>query len=171
MQSERQQRLNISNIKNYYTADDIPAFAEKLLELHKPAPIELRTDLVQGNVVVVLEGEYASYRVVYLSRTEDNKALCMGLPSINGIGLFEIDERFLLRTSIVLDIRLDKKYRAKESKRSFKKFNTKEKVLTKEENDIEELLLKEIENEKFMKKYFETPYEINNTVDFYEINH
>ncbi|ELQ76839.1 60s ribosomal protein L6 [Trachipleistophora hominis] len=141
----------------YYPTDDMPEYIEKILAMKQNKVRKIRKDLVPGMIVVVLEGQYAGSRVVFIKQVEENKAICIGPSSINSIPLFSIDERFLLKTSTILKI---SDYDLKDVKECSMDVNYEnEDVETSElEQRIEGDLLKEIAKIKFMRTYLKTPF-------------
>lgn len=145
-----------------YPADDLPPYIEKLARRLEKKKRERRTDLVKGNVVVVLEGEFASRRVIFLQQIDGNKALCCGPKSINSVPFFSIDERYLLKTSTIIPFResvnvsLDN---VLESKRGLVS-ETMDIELTSEEKKIDSAIAKEVEKIRFMKRYLATPFKM-----------
>lgn len=150
-----------------YIPDDTPAFVEKYKNRTARKPRTERTDLVKGMVVVVLEGVFASKRVIYLEKLENNLALCAGPKSINGVSFFKIDERYLFATSMVLKIDI--------------KINLDNVILSERdvytapmdvemndaEKEIDARIVKAIEEVKFMKTYLSEPFEIDSSRSFY----
>ncbi|KAF7682530.1 60S ribosomal protein L6 [Astathelohania contejeani] len=156
----------------YYPADDLPKYVEKLRKRAEIKPKPRRTDLVKGNIVVVLEGEYASMRVVYLGQLDNYMALCIGPSSVNGIPLFKINERYLLRTSMVLDFKID--VNVKDSEVYESKRDSLESRMDVEPSEtelkIQSAVMDAISQHKAMKKYLSTPFTVDRNFDFYELN-
>lgn len=153
--------------------DDIPKFVEKYKARTARKPRVGRTDLAKGMVVVVLEGIFASKRVVYLKGLEGNLALCAGPKSINGVPLFKIDERYLLATSTVLDINVNVDIDEENiilTKRD--DYTTPmDAEMTDAEKKIDEEIAKAVKEIKFMKSYLSEPFEIDTTRNFYSLKY
>nr|CBH28918.1 60S RIBOSOMAL PROTEIN L6 [Anncaliia algerae] len=145
----------------YYPADDMPLYLQKLEERNKPKERESRKDLVQGMVIVALEGEFAAKRVVFLKQVDGFKALCCGPEPINKVPFFLIDERFLLKTSTVLDLKVDCENidinSVFECNKDLEISSNKTSNMVK----IEEEVLKSVKKVKFMRCYLETLFNIN----------
>ncbi|AFN83592.1 60S ribosomal protein L6 [Encephalitozoon romaleae SJ-2008] len=156
-----------------YMPDDIPKFVEKYKARTARKPRVRRTDLVKGMVVVVLEGVFASKRVVYLKGLEDNLALCAGPKSINGVPLFKIDERYLLATSTVLDINVNVDIDEKDIILTKRDDYTApmDVEMTDAEKKIDEEIAKVAKEIKFMKSYLSEPFEIDTTRNFYSLKY
>ncbi|KMV65703.1 ribosomal protein L14E/L6E/L27E [Encephalitozoon cuniculi EcunIII-L] len=152
-----------------YMPDDIPRFVEKYKARTARKPRVRRTDLVKGMVVVVLEGVFASRRVVYLKGLEDNIALCAGPKSINGIPLFRIDERYLLATSTVLDLNMDIDIDGKDTVLTERDVYAvpMDVEMTDAERKIDEEIAKAARRVEYMKSYLSEPFEIDATRNFY----
>lgn len=150
----------IPNDAGLYPADDLPPHIEKLMKRREKKPQPARNDLVKGNVVVALEGIFAGKRVVFLKQTENNLALCCGPRSINNVPFFLINERYLLKTSTIIefdanvDISTENIFISeRESKSEFMDVE-----LTKEERKIEEVIVEAVLKVKFMKTYLATNF-------------
>lgn len=155
-----------------YCPDDIPAFVEKYKSRTAAKPRVRRHDLVKGMVVVVLEGVFASKRVVYLKKLDNNLALCTGPKSINGVPLFKIDERYLLATLTVLDIGTNISVDEKNvflSKRDDHSAPMDADVDAEKETDA--AVAKAVKNVEFMKAYLSEPFEIDSSKNFYSLKH
>lgn len=87
----------------YFPDEDMPVYIEKLQSMKINIERIPRDDLKYGNIVVILEGEFASKRVIYLGSKNFN-AIVIGPRSFNGVPLIKIDEKYLLKTSTVLKL-------------------------------------------------------------------
>lgn len=154
-----------------YMPDDVPGFVEKYKARTAQKPRVARSDLLKGMVVVVLEGVFASRRVVYLKGLEGNLALCAGPRSVNGIPLFKIDERYLLATSTVLDISVDAD--GKDAVLAERDVYTMpmDVEMTDEEKRVDEEVAKAVKKVEFMKAYLAEPFEIDTTRSFYSLRY
>lgn len=145
-----------------YPADDLPAYVEKLEKRLQKKPRVRRSDLVKGCVVVVLEGDFTARRVVFLKQVEENKALCCGPAPVNNVPFFLIDERYLLRTSTVLDFKADIDIDVSgvfESKRG-EVADRMEVDASSDQKRIEDAILDAASSIKFMKRYLATPFKM-----------
>ncbi|ADM12106.2 ribosomal protein L6e domain-containing protein [Encephalitozoon intestinalis ATCC 50506] len=156
-----------------YMPDDIPQFVEKYKAKTARKPRARRSDLSKGMVVVVLEGVFASRRVVYLKALEDNLALCAGPKSVSGVPFFKIDERYLLATSTILSIGVDVNVDEKNiilSERDV--YDVPMDVeMTDAEKKIDEEIAKAVKEIKYMRTYLSEPFEIDTTRNFYSLKY
>lgn len=147
----------------YYIEEDMQDYVSTLLAENKVEERIARTDLVFGNVVIVLEGEFAGKRVVYLGKKGDIHAICIGLRSLNGVPLFFIDEKFLLKTSTVLNLEkkaIPENMEIFESKKEYTTlFDTNTKI-SDFEVSLEENLVIEAKKVKFMLTYLKTDFNL-----------
>lgn len=152
-----------------YPADDLPDYVQALQAKHTPNPRLPRTDLVQGQVVIVLEGPLAGSRVVYLKPLSNFLALCTGPSSINKIPFFSIDERYLLKTTVMIKIK--EKIEINEVPLcSIDSTTVPECEMKGEQKKIDDILCGEIKKVKWMKRYFNTPFSLPEDVEFYSLN-
>lgn len=170
---------SISVIKektDLYTPDDIPAFVEKEMKKFEIKPESPRTDLVKGQIVVVLEGVFASKRVVYLKHLEGEEAtdvLCAGPASVNGVPFFKINQRYLLATSTVLDIKADASI---DTNNVFKSMideydEPADIEMTEEEKKLNTKIEEAIKAVKYMKAYLADPFSIDTNKSFYSMKY
>jgi large subunit ribosomal protein L6e len=124
-------------------------------------------------VVVVLEGVFASKRVVFLKSLENHLALCAGPRSINGVPLFKIDERYLFATSTVLstdvDISVDESSVLITERDVYAMPADAE--MSEEEEKIDSALAQAAGKENFLKAYLSASFEISKDVDFYSLRY
>nr|6ZU5_LE0 Chain LE0, eL6 [Paranosema locustae] len=145
-----------------YPSDDLPAYIEKLEKRMQKKPRVRRTDLVKGCIVVVLEGDFTARRVVFLKQVENNKALCCGPAPINNVPFFVIDERYLLRTSTVLDLKEDVNIDIStvfESKRGVVA-DRMDIDANSDQKRIENAIVDAVSSIRFMKRYLATPFKM-----------
>lgn len=155
-----------------YIPDDTPEFVERYRKTTARKPRTARTDLARGMVVVVLEGVFASRRVIYLGGLGDNLALCVGPKSINNIPLFKIDERYLLATSTVLEIGnvdVDEKNAVLTERDVYTTPMSVE--MTDSERKLDEELTRAVRNVEFMKTYLCEPFEVDGSRNFYSLKY
>ena len=145
-----------------YPSDDLPAHIEKLQKRMERKKRPARDDLSKGNVVVALEGAFSGCRVVFLKQVAGNKALCCGPSPVNGIPFFMIDERYLLRTSTILEFKegvdIDTSGIPETRRDPPSKIEAAEP--TAEQEKIEVSILKAVDGIKFMRKYLEAPFKM-----------
>lgn len=151
-----------------YDTEDVTAAERNFVLKHAVAPRVARVDLTAGNVVAVLEGAHTGKRVVFIKQLPEFKALCSGISSVNGVSLFKIDERFLLKLGATVEVpskmnvNLENLYESKmfESEKV-------EVELSAEEKSFETELLASVSKVSFMKSYFAESFKVDNTVEFY----
>lgn len=144
----------------YYPVDDVPCYVQKIMDMRKKKPRKRRMDLLPGVVVVVMSGPYANRRVIYLRQLDDYKAACIGPLSINGIPLFTIDERFLFKTTVVLQIGRHEGANNVEERHILDFTGYDSYKPSDLERYIECAILKEVAKMKFMKTYLMTPFTV-----------
>ncbi|TBU05140.1 ribosomal protein L6 [Hamiltosporidium tvaerminnensis] len=160
----RRIRLNPEDA-GFYPADDLPEYVEKLEEQFSLCPTPpYRKDLVKGNIVVVLDGEFISSRIIFLKQLPNYMALCIGPFNINKVPLFKIHEKYLLKTSTILDIRCEFHVRENEIYESKvgnkKQFNSNEHVQCDQEKEIQEYVMRSVDNFRGMKGYLAAPFKL-----------
>lgn len=151
-----------------YDTEDISEAEKNFVLKHKPTPRASRVDLLPGNIVVVLEGAHCGKRVVFIKQLPENKALCSGISSVNGVSLFKIDERFLFKLSATIEVptkmnvNIDNVYESKmfESEKV-------EAELSEEEKAFEKELLASVCKTPYMKTYLSELFKVDNSVEFY----
>ncbi|KAM0688480.1 60S ribosomal protein L6 [Conglomerata obtusa] len=151
-----------------YPADDIPAYLDDLKKKVKVIPRVSRTDLKQGQVVVVLEGKFASYRVIYLKQLENQKALVVGHSSAS-VPMFIIDERYLFATSVFVKINENVDACGVCESLIGEDENSKFEI-TSENTRINSVLEREVKKVKGMKRYLSTPFSVPEGKDVYAMN-
>ncbi|KAH9410877.1 hypothetical protein HK407_09g14720, partial [Ordospora pajunii] len=162
----------IADEAGLYMPDDIPAFVEKHKKRTTIKARVARSDLVGGMVVVVLEGVYAAKRVVYLKGLENNLALCVGPRSINGVGLFRIDERYLFATSTVLKIDVDANIDCENVFLAERDVYTLPSAgASSTEEKIDEQVMRAVKEVEYMKTYLSEQFEIDAAKDFYSLKY
>ena len=151
-----------------YDTEDITAEERAFILKHTPVQRVARIDLVPGNIVAVLEGAHTGKRVVFIKQLPENKALCSGISSINGVSLFKIDERFLFKLNSKVEVpskinvNIDNLYESKMFEG--------EKVeveLSAEEKSFENELLACVSKVPYMKTYLAESFKVDNSVEFY----
>lgn len=151
-----------------YDTEDITAEEKNFVHKHTQTPRASRTDLTPGNIVVVLEGAHTGKRVVFIKQLSENKALVSGISSINGVSLFKIDERFLFKLSVNVEVpsrlnfNIENLYESKmfESEKA-------EVELSAEEKAFEDELLSFVCKVPYMKSYLAESFKIDNNAEFY----
>lgn len=152
----------------FYPAEDLPEYLETLKKHNKESKRIQRQDIKPGQVLIVLEGKFASNRVILVSQTNDYKAICIGY-SESKIPLFIIDERFLFATSVF--IKFDEKVIAENIKESKMGESEEEEFKVCDlSNKIYESVDKEVAKVKGMKRYMCTPFCVPEGKDIYAMN-
>ncbi|KAM0676944.1 60S ribosomal protein L6 [Binucleata daphniae] len=161
-------KINL-NPKNagLYPAEDLPKYVETLEKHNKVQQRKQREDIKPGQVVVVLEGKFASQRVIMLQQISNNKAICIGYSETN-IPLFIIDERFLFATSVCLPI--NEKINEEGIKESSTTNVDEEFSVCEKSKRMHEIVDKCVTKVKGMKRYLCTPFCVPEGKDVYAIN-
>lgn len=153
----------------FFPDEEMPEYIEKLQSKQVKIERKQRTDLQYGNVVVILEGQFAAKRAIYLGN-EGFNAIVVGPSNLNGVPLMKIDERFLLKTSTILKIQ---KVKIEEeifvSEKSFD-VEIKPKEASDLEKSIEAEIMKEVQKEKFMKTYLSSEFDFQGIENLEEMN-
>merc|ERR1711953_487182 len=143
---------------SYYPVDDMPLYVEKIEKLYETKERKLRSDLTSGMIVVVLDGEHMGKRVVYL-KNNGVMAVCIGPSSINNVPMFSIDERFLFKTSTVVNIgnlNLD----VEATPCSMDILSKSDNTPSEAEKKIESHILKEVSKVKYLKTYLKSMFSL-----------
>lgn len=90
-----------------YAADDVPARVLRWLENNKRYTEEERTDIIEGQVVVVLKGKYTSLRGVVVKRLPKNLVLVSGPSKLSGMGFTVLNQRFVHPVSVFVPLKAD----------------------------------------------------------------
>lgn len=162
---ENEQKLQIMPPQaGYYPVDDMPEYIEKIMEMTKPKTRKLRSDLQTGMVCIVTDGEFIGKRVFYIANKTDEKhfAVCTGPASINSVRLFAIDERFLFKTSLIVEISSPSENEINEVQKcemSICGKKTEESQASSAlENKLEKELLQQISKIKHLKSYIQSSF-------------
>lgn len=157
--------INENKIKNATnTTND--AIEKLYFEKHNRKSQTPRTDLIVGDMVVVLEGRYTGSKVIFLKQTNNNMAIVSGVKEINDIGIFKINERYLFKLSVNIgnistDNITDDVYESKLNE----KIDDKKKATINEA--INNMLIASISKIDFLKGYMVEPFQVNREVEFY----
>lgn len=146
-----------------YPEDDIPNYIQKITQKMAKKPRIQRSDLQIGQVVIVLEGEFTGMRVVVVDIINFN-LICIGL----GIPMFKIDQRYVLKTSMVMNIKDKVEFKDFEK---LEECNKQFEMKTTESTDYDSVIEKELEKMKMVKSYFERKFVMPEGYDFYELNY
>lgn len=151
-----------------YDTEDISEAERKYIMKHTPKPREARTDLLPGDIVVVLEGTHTGKRVVFIKQLEGCKALVSGISTVNGVSAFMIDEKYLFKLSAKIEIPSNIDVNVSSVYES--KANEPEKLsveLSPAEKTLEQALLASVARIPYMKSYLAEPFKVDNSVEFY----
>lgn len=150
-----------------YDTEDVSEAERAYIAKHTPVPRASRIDLVAGDVVAVLEGAQMGKRVVYIRQLPDFKALVSGISSLNGVSLFKIDERYLLKLNSRVEIP-EMRFDVSDVIESVP--NEDEKMVVEPSGDeklFEKQLLTLVSKIPYMKTYLSEPFKVDHSVDFY----
>ncbi|KAI5192883.1 large subunit ribosomal protein L6e [Nematocida minor] len=160
-----------------YPADDVPAKVLKWLENNKRYTEEERTDIIEGQVVVVLKGQFASIRGVVVKRLPKNLLLVSGPSRINGVSFTVVNQRFVHPVSVFVP--LEKKFIDsiefnREEIESIRDWTTENAYdleimellsLDGVQDVIDSAIEKECSKIKGLKTYFSTPFTLPKDID------
>ncbi|KAG0441831.1 60S ribosomal protein L6 [Dictyocoela muelleri] len=146
-----------------YPEEDIPNYIQKISKKLVEKPRIQREDIQIGHVVIVLEGEFTGMRVIVVGIKNFN-LICIGI----GLPMFKIDQRYVLKTSLILNIK---------NKVEIKNYDELEecgklfgmKVI--EGSEYDKVIEAELEKSGFMRAYFTRKFELPKDYDFYELNY
>lgn len=96
-------RINAQR-EDKYPGDDIPKKVLKWLENNKRHVDSERTDLIEGQVVVVLAGRHTSYRGVFVKRLPKNLILVCGPSKLNQMSFVVMNQRFVHPVSVFIPL-------------------------------------------------------------------
>ncbi|KAH9387280.1 large subunit ribosomal protein L6e [Nematocida major] len=160
-----------------YAADDIPEKVLRWLENNKRYTEEERPDIIEGQVVVVLKGQYTSLRGVVVKRLPKNLLLVSGPSKINGMAFTVVNQRFVHPVSVFVPLKGDfiSSIEVKEKEISEIRDWTTENAVDLEILDllkldgkqqvIDSAIEKECAGVKGLRSYFKTPFTLPKNVD------
>lgn len=138
----------------YYPVDDMPDYILKIKSKEIVKKRKLRKDLKKGQICVITDGQFIGKRIIYLTNIE-NYAICIGPRSINDVGLFKIDERFLFKINYFINF--DFEFKNEDFKNVLE---CKMEIISdfrNDESEIERILevkiLKEVSKVRYLKAY------------------
>lgn len=149
--------------ENKVTREKYSEVEKMYLQKHAVKPRTARTDLKTGDLVVVLEGKYSGNKTVFLKQTENNMAVVSGVYDLNGVGIFQIDERYLFKLSVNITMEVPKI--------PSKLYEARKDVLEDEEADydskVEAAIMAGLSKVEYLKGYFSEPFSVDSNADFY----
>lgn len=160
-----------------YPADDVPVKVLSWLDKNKRHTEEERSDIIEGQVVVILKGQYTSLRGVIVKRLPKNLLLVAGPSGINGMALTVLNQRFVHPVSVFVP--LEKSFINSievktEDITSIKDWTTENAVdleimdllsLDGVQEVIDSAIEKECSKTKGLKTYFSTPFTLPKDID------
>ncbi|EIJ89519.1 large subunit ribosomal protein L6e [Nematocida parisii] len=90
-----------------YEADDIPSKVLRWIDENKRHTDAERSDIIEGQVVVVLKGQYTSLRGVIVKKLPKNLVLISGPSKINGMTFAVVNQRFVHPVSVFVPLKRD----------------------------------------------------------------
>ncbi|OAG29545.1 large subunit ribosomal protein L6e [Nematocida displodere] len=96
-------RLNIDQESTKYPGDDIPSKVLTWLENNKREVEAERADLIEGQIIVILQGKHTSMRGVFIKRLPKNLILVSGLSS-TGVSFTVMNQRYVLPVSVFVPL-------------------------------------------------------------------
>ena len=88
--------------KNWYPVSDLKSHFKRKCKVPKKAHIS--TELVPGQVVILLSGRFRGRRVVFLKKLESNLLLVTGPYKYNGVPLKRVNAAYVLPTKTKLNV-------------------------------------------------------------------
>ena len=88
--------------KNWYPVSDLKSHFKRKCKVPKKAHIS--TELVPGQVVILLSGRFRGRRVVFLKKLESNLLLVTGPYKYNGVPLKRVNAAYVLPTNTKLNV-------------------------------------------------------------------
>lgn len=165
LQMLKKPTIEVTNFikENKFVSNDYTEAERMYIAKHTKKPRTLRSDLAKGNVVLVCDGEHMGKKVVYLKRVEGTKVAVSGVKELNGVGAFCIDEMYLFKFGVQIDIpevtlpnnlKTSEKDCCKESEQVF-------------DNSINTTLLNVISKVEYLKGYMMDTFKVDDSIDFY----
>lgn len=165
----RNARINVQEGEKY-PADDIPEKVLQWIENNKRHVDPERTDLVEGQTVVILYGKYTSQRAIFVKRLPKNLILVAGPSHINGVSLTVLNQRYVLPVSVFVQLdrsMIDAVQVKKDEIEAIRDWTTENaydlEILnlidtTGIQEHVNEVVDKECAKTKGLKTYFKTPF-------------
>ncbi|EHY66658.1 large subunit ribosomal protein L6e [Nematocida ausubeli] len=160
-----------------YEADDIPGRVLKWIDQNKRHVDEERSDIIEGQVVVVLKGQYTSLRGVVIKKLPKNLVLISGPSKINGMTFAVLNQRFVHAVSVFVPLQktfIDSISVQDEEILAIRDWTTENAVdldimhligTDNKQQTIDAAIEKECAGIKGLKTYFATPFTLPKNVD------
>ena len=162
--------------KNWYPVSDLKSHFKRKCKVPKKAHIS--TELVPGQVVILLSGRFRGRRVVFLKKLESNLLLVTGPYKYNGVPLKRVNAAYVLPTNTKLNVdgkvadsikdEFFKKIEIerKEEKDFFVEEAEKKKRVTEErtkaQNTVDTVVKKAVDEVPMMKEYLKNRFALKN---------
>ena len=88
--------------KNWYPVSDLKSHFKRKCKV--PKKTHISTELVPGQVVILLSGRFRGRRVVFLKKLESNLLLVTGPYKYNGVPLKRVNAAYVLPTNTKLNV-------------------------------------------------------------------
>jgi len=156
-----------------YDTEDITKVEKAYLSKHQPKPRSARTDIVKGDIVVVLEGAHIGRRAVLLERLSGHMALLACIKATGGVTVFKIDERYIYKLRDMtmnlpasLDVDSNSVYES-----TINDTELMETEPTQSERNVERILNAIFEKTAFLKAYMTEDFKIDTSAEFYSLKY
>ncbi|KAI5187067.1 large subunit ribosomal protein L6e [Nematocida homosporus] len=169
-------RINVQQ-GDKYPAEDVPTKVLTWLARNKRHVDPVRKDLIEGQVVVILEGQYIARRAVLVKRLPRNLILVAGVPELNGVPLTVLNQRYVLPVSVFMPLSAELRKGVTVQKEGFMALKdwTVENAYDLEVLDliktegvlagVAAVVAEECAKTKGLKTYFKTPFKLPQGVD------
>ncbi|KAI5172734.1 large subunit ribosomal protein L6e [Nematocida sp. LUAm3] len=164
-----------------YPGDDIPSKVLTWLENNKRHVDAQREDIVEGQVVVILEGSHTSMRGVFIKKLPKNLVLVAGPESLNGVSLVVLNQRYVHSVSVFVPLpkelidSIEVNTEEIEKIRDWTTENAKDLEILEHiqcnglQEKINSIVEEECSKTKGLKTYFKTPFALPKSMDPFSV--